>query len=150
MNRKNIKIIKYVSLCIATALLIWQTLDIYTELKMFPVYLGDHRRYLIATIILSVLLYLITNHTEMIIQHIASALNVLLAIYNWAILGLGYKIAPWYIKTITDETTIFIETEIGAANSMKAILITILILFIAIFTWYIIVVYHNKVEKENN
>jgi hypothetical protein len=150
MNRKNIKIIKYVSLSATLALLIWQSLDIYTELKMFPVYLGDHRRYLIATTALSVLLYLITNHIEMIFQHMASALNVLLATYNWVVLGLGYKIAPWYIKTITDETTIFIETEIGAANSMKAILITILILFIAIFTWYIIVVYHNKVEKENN
>lgn len=143
------KTFKYGIFTLTLCLLIWQIIDIYLELKAFPSILGKHRNYLILTVTLTIVLYFITNHKDLLIQHIMSTLNVLLSLYNWIILGIAYKIAPKYIQTVTDERTIIARTIDEAVQSMKVLLIVAFVIIGSIIMWYSMVVYHNKVEKED-
>ncbi len=149
-DSKKFMTIKYGSLALALCLLIWQIIDIYVELKTFPAILGGKRNYLVITIALSVLLYFLTNHKDFLFQHILSAINLLLSLYNVVVLGLGYKVAPDYIHSVANDATIFAHTTEEAIQSMKVLLIVALIAVGAIFMWYVMVVYHNKIEKEQN
>jgi len=149
MDARKFAIVKYGSLVLTIALLIWQGLDVYAEFTVFPLLMGERRTYLIATIAGSVLLYIVTNHKEMIFQHILSAINLLLSLYNWIVIGLAYKVAPAYIRTVANDATIFAETEVGAIHSMKVLLVILLVIMLAAIMWYTMVVYHNKVEQED-
>lgn len=149
-NEKKYIMIKYGSLAAASCMLLWQTIDIYIELKTFPMILDKSRNYLIIAIVLSVILYFLTNHKDFLIQHILSSVVVLLTLYNMVVLGLAYKVAPDYIQTVTNEATIFVQTAEGAVQSMKILLIVALLALGSIGMWYTMVVYHNKIEKEES
>jgi hypothetical protein len=149
INTKKYFIIKYSTLAVALGLLIWQIIDLYIEITTFPVNLGE-RNYVVITVIISVILYLITNHKDFLVQHIISSNNVLLSLYNLVVLGLAYKISPSYISAVSNSATIFAHTKDEAVDSMKTLLIVILIILIAISAWYMMVVYHNKIEREQS